>query len=85
MAFKLFPRETGNDGLDDLRSCFLGKQNDQETEDIMEQNQEPSSRFMGMRCDFQRLSEFLKDKKIIFIDPKSEHHAIMEKEASVWK
>ncbi|MBC3899736.1 hypothetical protein GH811_08915 [Acetobacterium malicum] len=51
----------------------------------MEQNQEPSSRFMGMRCDFQRLSEFLKDKKIIFIDPKSEHHAIMEKEASVWK
>jgi hypothetical protein len=85
VAFKLFPRETGNGRLDDTQSCFLGKQNVQETEDFMEQSQETASKYVGMSCDFERLNRFLKDEKIIFIDPKGEYNPIPEKEVSLWK
>ncbi|MDO9492002.1 hypothetical protein [Acetobacterium sp.] len=71
--------------MDYLASCFLGKQNDQEMEDLMERSQEPSSRLVGMSCDYQSLSDFLKDEKIIFIDPKSEYNTLLEQEVSLWK
>lgn len=85
VAFNLFPRETGNEGLDDSQSCFLGKQNDQETEDLMERRQKLASKCVGMCCDFQRLSEFIKNEQIIFIDPKGEYNQILKKEVPAWK
>jgi hypothetical protein len=71
--------------LDDIQSCFLGKQNDQETEDFMEQSQETASNYVGMSCDFQRLNRFIKKEQIIFIDPKGENNLILKKEATLWK
>jgi hypothetical protein len=83
--FNLFLRETGNEGLDYSQSCFLGKQNDQETEDFMVQTQETSSKYVGMSCDFQRLSEFINNEQIIFIVSKGEYNPILKKEVSAWK
>lgn len=51
----------------------------------MEQSQETSSKYVGMSCDFQRLSEFIKNEQIIFIDPKGENNPILKKEATLWK
>lgn len=50
----------------------------------MEQSQEPSSKYVGMSCGFQRLSKSIKNGQIIFIDPKGEYNLILKKEVSQW-
>lgn len=51
----------------------------------MEQSQETASKYVGMSCELERLNRFLKDEKVIFIDPKGEYNPIPEKEVSLWK
>ncbi len=51
----------------------------------MVQTQETSSKYVGMSCDFQRLSEFINNEQIIFIVSKGEYNPILKKEVSAWK